>query len=320
MERGLRDSLFSCAQILSGSVALFTAAGLLASMSFVAELTTHFKVFYLFGAAASAGAFALRRKWRWLVFAGLLTAVHVPGVFVWYLPTSNPPGGAETNLRIVTANLLVSNTKHDLFLDFIRETDPDIIFLQEPDSYWARSLDALKETYTHYAVKPAPNTFGIAMFSRLPLDSVEIINYADSDLPSVHAELTVNGRHLSVLSYHTWPPFSSYHLELRDKALDYVTQYVADADDLVIVAGDLNVTPWSPGYKRMIRQSGIKNARRGYGIKPTWSNIPSPIALLPLDHVLLSPGIAVRDFRVGPNINSDHRPLLVELAVPPPSP
>lgn len=53
MERGLRNPLFSCAQVVSGSVALFNAADLLASVSLAAERTTHFKVFYLFGAASS---------------------------------------------------------------------------------------------------------------------------------------------------------------------------------------------------------------------------------------------------------------------------
>ncbi len=319
MERAPKDALFSFAQVLSGSVALLSILSLSASDLFLGELLVHFKVFYLLGALASAGAFALRRKWRWLVPATLLAAVHVPGVFIWYLPAPDLPSrGAETNLRIVTANVLASNTQHELFLDFVRETDPDIIFIQEVSHGWAKSLDVLKEAYSHYAVKPESGTFGIAMFSRIPLDPIEIAYYGDSDLPSVHAELTLNGRRVSVLSYHAWPPVSRKYLEVRDKALNYLAQYADDAGDLVIVAGDLNVTPWSPSYKNMMTKSGLKNARRGYGIKPTWSGIPSPIALLPLDHVLLSPEITVTDFRVGPGINSDHRPLFVELALPPP--
>ena len=75
MERGLRYPFFSCAQVVSGSVALFNAADLLASVSLVAELTTHIKVFYLLGAVALGAVFALRRKWRWLAFAGVLAAI-----------------------------------------------------------------------------------------------------------------------------------------------------------------------------------------------------------------------------------------------------
>ena len=63
----------------------------------------------------------------------------------------------------------------------------------------------------------------------------------------------------------------------------------------------------------------LKNARQGYSVKPTWSAFLSPISLLPLDHFLLSPEIAVSNFRLGPNIDSDHRKLIVELSVPAPS-
>ena len=321
MERGLRNILFGCAQVVSGSVALFTVLSVFASLFLLGELLVHFKVFYLLGAAASAGAFALGRRWRWLVFAALLVAIHLPGVLVWYLPVPDTPAGlVQSNLRIVTANLLKSNLKHDLFLEFIADADPDIIFIQEIDDAWAVSLRALEEAYPYSELLPSPGDFGIALFSRVPLDPVEIVYYTDSVLPWVHAGLTVNGRHLSVLSYHTWPPVSRERLETRDGDLDFLAKYVADAEDLVLVAGDFNVTPWSPSYKKMIRASGLKNARRGFGIKPTWSVIPSPVALLPLDHVLLSPEIAVKSLRVGPRIGSDHRPLIVDLAVPPPPP
>lgn len=320
MERAPRDILFSWAQVVSGSVALFTALGLFASVFLLGELVVHFKVFYLLGALASVGLFALRRKWRWLLFAGVLTAIHVPGVLVWYLPSSNTPSGeAETNLRIVTANVLTENQEHGFFLDFIEDTQPDIIFIQELNDAWAESLQALKEAYAHYAMEPRSDNFGIAMFSRLPLDEIDIRYYGEASVPSVHARLTLDGRSISLLSYHTLPPAGPEYMATRNRQLEAIGAYVEAQDDLVIVAGDLNVTPWSPNYKAMIRKSGLKNARQGHGIKPTWSGIPLPIALLPLDHVLLSPGIAVKTFGVGPRIGSDHRPLVVDLAVPPPS-
>lgn len=304
-------------KIVCGTVALFTVAGWFASVSLVGEMAVHFKVFYFLGALVSAAVFAMRGKRPWLIGALALAAVHMPGLAVWYLPADPViPDGTGTPLRIVSANVMVSNTKHDLFLEFIRETDPDIIFIQELNDSWAKSLQALKETYAHYALKPQPDPFGIALFSRFALDSVKIMYNGEPDMPSVHAELTVNGRHLSVLCYHTWAPKDREHLEIRDKALEYLAKYAADADDLVIVAGDLNATPWTPSYQSMIRDSRLKNARQGYGIKPTWSNVPSPIGLLPLDHVLVSPEIAVDDFRLGPPIGSDHRPLVVDLRIP----
>ena len=80
-----------------------------------------------------------------------------------------------------------------------------------------------------------PGDFGIALFSRVPLDPVEIVYYTDSVLPSVHAGLTVNGRHLSILNYHTWPPVSRERLQTRDADLEFLAQYVADAEEALRV-------------------------------------------------------------------------------------
>lgn len=318
MERAPRDALFNSAQVLFASAMMFTALSQFTSVFLLAELLVHFKVFYLLAATVSASVFAMRQKWRWFVLASLLAAIHFPGVCVWYLPAPDPPpgGGTQTKLSIVTANLMRANQEHGLFLDFIEEADPDVIFIQELNDAWSRSLQALVETYSHYAMKPRPDNFGIAMFSRIPLDEIDIVYYGEASVPAVHARITLDGRSVSLLSYHALPPSSREYTAARDRQLEAIGDYVAAQEDLVIVAGDLNVTPWSPKYKSMIRESGLKNARRGYGIKPTWSNIPSPIALLPLDHVLLSPDIAVSSFRVGPDINSDHRPLYVELSIP----
>ena len=37
-----------------------------------------------------------------------------------------------------------------------------------------------------------------------------------------------------------------------------------------VLIGDLNVTMWANHYKRLERASGLKNARHGFGVQPTW--------------------------------------------------
>ena len=51
-----------------------------------------------------------------------------------------------------------------------------------------------------YEIMPRPDDFGIALFSRIPLDPFIVAYYGQSSVPSVHAELTLNGRHLSLLN------------------------------------------------------------------------------------------------------------------------
>lgn len=77
--------------------------------------------------------------------------------------------------------------------------------------------------------------------------------------------------------------------------------------------GDLNVTMWSSNYSKLIADSGLANSRKGFGILATWPMF-FPLLSIPLDHCLVSPGIGINACRSGPDIGSDHLPLIVELA------
>ena len=38
----------------------------------------------------------------------------------------------------------------------------------------------------------------------------------------------------------------------------------------IMVVGDLNATMWSAPYRSLIDSTGLRNARRGFGILPSW--------------------------------------------------
>jgi endonuclease/exonuclease/phosphatase (EEP) superfamily protein YafD len=111
------------------------------------------------------------------------------------------------------------------------------------------------------------------------------------------------------------PPGSKETFELRNVQLRGLASLAGQSKGMMILIGDLNVTPWSPDYARLIRDSGLRDARRGHGILPTWPTF-FPLMMIPLDHCLISPTLAVSDIRLGPNIGSDHLPLIVDLLLP----
>jgi endonuclease/exonuclease/phosphatase (EEP) superfamily protein YafD len=42
-----------------------------------------------------------------------------------------------------------------------------------------------------------------------------------------------------------------------------------------------------------------------------------PLGRIPLDHCLVSSGLDVLDKRLGPQVGSDHLPVVIELQIPP---
>jgi endonuclease/exonuclease/phosphatase (EEP) superfamily protein YafD len=81
-----------------------------------------------------------------------------------------------------------------------------------------------------------------------------------------------------------------------------------------VLAGDLNLTMWNRGYRPLVDVAGLHNARKGHGIGPTWPAL-WPVGV-PIDHVLASPDVGFRTFRVLPSIGSDHLPVAAEFSVP----
>ena len=81
-----------------------------------------------------------------------------------------------------------------------------------------------------------------------------------------------------------------------------------------MLAGDLNVTQFSPHFKNLLKTGKLKDSSRGFGYQPTWpAQLPllnkiseCPLFRIPLDHVLVSGDIQVRSVELLPSIGSDH--------------
>ena len=82
-----------------------------------------------------------------------------------------------------------------------------------------------------------------------------------------------------------------------------------------VVLADLNQTPWSTAYRHLIRDARLQDARRGQWPRKTWRPRRSWLVGLPIDHVLYRGAVQVEQFRLGPDVGSDHLPLLADLAL-----
>jgi endonuclease/exonuclease/phosphatase (EEP) superfamily protein YafD len=79
---------------------------------------------------------------------------------------------------------------------------------------------------------------------------------------------------------------------------------------VVLMAGDMNTTPWARGMWAL--DDFLRSAT---GAVPSWPNAGGVLSLLPLDHVLASTGWQTLGAQHGPHLGSDHRPVVVRLVV-----
>jgi endonuclease/exonuclease/phosphatase (EEP) superfamily protein YafD len=277
------------------------------------ELFSHFRLQYFVVSVLLLLTFALLHRYAYA--SALLLTVILNGTFIvgWYLPLNND-GGGPSNLTLMHANVLSSNDKHQRLIDLIAAENPDIVFLQEITDNWVTGLANLQKKYPFSYPQARMGNFGIAVYSKIPFDSVGHVDSPPLNHPTIIATVTIGEKKLTLISSHPTIPLGKRLYSARNQHLDSLLDVVQAADDPVVLLGYFNASTGDPRFRKLAKSTGLSNARRGFGIMPTWPTY-MPIAMIPIDHVLISERIAVTNMKTGKSIGSDHLPLIVTLSL-----
>jgi endonuclease/exonuclease/phosphatase (EEP) superfamily protein YafD len=297
-------------------LAAVTLAGFAGGWHWLFDLASHFPWYWLL-AALVWFAVAPRRRGR-LATACLLAAVAVNAcaLLPYWLPAAaegTDTAGGDV-LRIVSLNVLAGNADSDRTLAYLRQCDADVVVLLEVDHAWAEAVAMLEPRYPHGLVHPRADRFGIAVLSRLPLANHRVEALAEGP-PVVIADLPRGSKGCLLVAAHPPAPISASWSVRRDAQLAAIGDVAATESRPVIVAGDLNATPWSHGFRQLVRLRGLRDSALGRGLQPTW-NARHLAPRIPIDHVVVSPAVRVLSRRVGPDVGSDHLPVEATLAIP----
>ncbi|MEN1682093.1 MAG: endonuclease/exonuclease/phosphatase family protein [Planctomycetota bacterium] len=285
---------------------------LAARANWVAELACHFA--WQNAAAAALTllvAFAARKK-QLAGFAVLTLALCLWRVAPLCLPTGAADSGGET-FRVMTLNVLSSNGRFADVLALVEREDPDLLLLVEGRDRWSEPLAPLREAYPVHLKRIRRDDFGLEFFSKLPAEWVQVQEFGGGEIPSVVAQLEFGGKPFTFVGTHPLPPISALYSQSRDDQLAAVAAFARGEPGPVVMAGDLNLSPFSPCFSDLLEGGDLRDSGRGFGFQPTWS--PTWLWLgLPIDHVLHTPDFVVRTRRVSPSVGSDHRAVIVDFA------
>lgn len=186
--------------------------------------------------------------------------------------------------------------------------------LLEVDKVGLEKLTAIHDTFPYSLSQPREDSFGIAIYSKRPLSNASVKFFGLEDIPSLVAQITVHSQPVSIIATHTLPPIRANYFHWRNQQLAEITHYIQFLNTPTILLGDLNMTMWSPFHSRFVQDSGLRNARSGFGILPTWP-IQIPFLYIPIDHCLVSSKIQIISQQTGSKIGSDHLPLITDLVI-----
>ena len=295
-------------------VCLLTVTAFLGQFWWVFDLTSHFRVQYAAALVLWAAGFGLGRKRRGaIVFSGF-AALNLALVLHYCLFGQAVIPQPRTQLRALLANVHAANRRFDLVLQLVRESQPDLIVLEEVNDEWLKNLAALKADYPHTCQQAREDNFGIALFSKIPLTQSEVVFVGDAEVPTVTAEVKISNKVIKILGTHPLPPGNAENTTLRDQQLMALPTLLKGWSGPVILLGDLNTTPWSPTFRAVLRETNLLDSGRGLGLQTTWPANLFPLRIA-IDHCLLSRDLGVVARKVGPDIGSDHFPLLIDIAI-----
>jgi endonuclease/exonuclease/phosphatase (EEP) superfamily protein YafD len=301
---------------LTAAGALFslaTLAGFGELLWWVLDLFAHFRVQYFLVLSAVALMLLVLKRPRTAALFALFAMVNL--VFIAPLYFGRPDvSGDPASLRAMLLNVNRGMGDPDRVKEVISDYDPDFLVLEEVNYQWLIDLKDLTAEYPHFVSRSREDNFGIALFSKRSIVDSEIVYISNSQVPSVIGRFDIDGRPLTVVGTHPLRPGNRTYNHLRDEQLEATPALLKKIETPVLLLGDLNTTPWSFRFKRLIRESGLQDSARGFGIQSTWPTILFPLRI-PIDHCLHSPGISILDRQVGPHVGSDHFPLIVDFAL-----
>jgi endonuclease/exonuclease/phosphatase (EEP) superfamily protein YafD len=294
--------------------ALFLLSALaLVDLPWPAALAQHFLPQLMALNLVAALAFLVARKVRYAGAAAALGAVtFFPVATAPFVKPDGAPRGPDS-LTIVWANASRTWQGVEDVLAFADREDADLVLLGAfplDDDSPSGFAPAYPFQFDSGLYPPrAYNVSRMVALSRRDfLERALVPDRTGDNRLFMRLRLPLNdGTAINVLAAHPFPPESARYLADQ---IEFFEGMARAADAPFVIAGDLNATPWSSAYRGLLgRHVGDPKWAA------TWSGfssgvLPQWLTGLHLDHFLISQDVRPSDYRIGPEIRSDHRPIV----------
>ncbi|NBN63287.1 endonuclease/exonuclease/phosphatase family protein [Pannonibacter tanglangensis] len=240
--------------------------------------------------------------------------------------------------RVVSINLEMRYLGDAEFMAYLESLNADVLVFQETN--WRQQLryreKIRKETGPLVGLGPYFSTHvigtlgSITFFSRYPILSSESIPVGDvcgagrwGEREILRITLDVKGKPVTFVALHPESPRSPCRFEARQNYYATLGLTLAalrrEGQGPVLLAGDWNMSPWSAHFSQLLEAGGLKTrfptfmpviTRFFFDYRLSWF-LGSAV-----DHIAVSPDVEIRSVTLGPDVGSDHVPLIADLQLP----
>ena len=194
--------------------------------------------------------------------------------------------------------------------DYLADSNADILVLTEFGPNKIADLHTLEKSYPYRVDCATDWNCAVAVLSRHPF-TASGSSPEGAGPAAAWVTFGTGDAALTVMGIHVIQPLRSPALNARQLA--DLAGSVREFKGRVLVAGDFNVTPWSSAFARFADASGLVHMGR---FLPTFPSGSAGLPQLAVNHMFASPGISFDDVWIGPDVGSDHRPLVAQVRLP----
>jgi endonuclease/exonuclease/phosphatase (EEP) superfamily protein YafD/membrane-associated phospholipid phosphatase len=308
---GVKRVLGRALVVVVSALSVATAIAVLDQLSWVFQEETLFNLQYAELLVLAALLAAVLRRWRLAAVAGLLAAINVVLIAPWQTPPPSSAAPGDPTVRVVAFNLDATNRRYDELGPMIARLKPDILGLTEITPGWARSAEHASSRVRPRRVLEQPGDYGLGVLSVDRPVAISARRFPANGPVALVTRFSFGARPVTFVLVHLHTPFAG---SVHERELHALAAARSDFGPRLVICGDFNTVPWSGQLREFADSAHLTDAFAGLWPQGTW---PSWSWLLrtPIDHCLISDGVAVRHRHVGPNIGSDHFALVVDIAV-----
>lgn len=310
LSRALANIFLSVVCCASVALCCISMSGFFGQMHWLPELFSHLRVLYVVAFLVALLIFAIARRWKSLSVLAVFAFINLVPVVQLYMPAAQAVGSVKQELTLLQFNLWGGRNSHyDEVVQLVKDKSPDVIGFSEITKKWDAQLSSRLSEYPYRVVEPHHG--GIAIYSRYPLRGAQVMYTGKIRRPRIKATLEMPGGDIALIMAHTVIPHDKSGL--RNPEMKTLATEARSATQPVILMGDLNCSPWSFYFSQLLRDGNLQDSEQGFGFQPTWTAHILPFVTI--DHCLTSSQFATLERQPGPNVGSDHLPLLVKLAL-----
>ncbi len=245
-------------------------------------------------------------------------------------------------MKLICLNTWGGRQGTDVINFFKKHKDVDIFLLQEIAHNALNSKSDINAQLFAHIAEALPNhqgffaasineMWGQALFVRKDIqvgkaETIFVHGSVESFVPGdwstmgrvlqVAELLLPNGKKIVVGNVHgLWVKDNKIDTESRIQQSNKIITALKSFSDEIILAGDFNLRPETESIKMIESELGLKNMIKEYAIKSTRTPLYTKNDETFADFMFVSPTIKVKEFKVLPDVVSDHAALYLEWEV-----